>query len=67
MNDMLLSFYLKQNETILSSGIKIALESCVFRFFHSIGRQYQEHVLTIHRLLDWKNMDVFLEKLKFIG
>lgn len=54
------SFYLKQNGVILSSGIKIDPEGCSLSFFHPIDRQYQKHVLTINKLLDWQNMDGFI-------
>ena len=51
------SFYLKHNGVILSSDIKVDPEGLSLRYFHPIGCQYQEYILTIDKLLEWQEMD----------
>lgn len=50
-------FYLKHNGVVFPSGAELAPEYCQLRFFYSIGRQYQEYILTIDQLLEWQEMD----------
>ena len=42
------------------SGVQLDSESCELRYFHPIGQQYQEHILTIDKLLEWQEMDGFI-------
>ena len=53
-------FYLKHNGVIFSDGAKLNPDNCQLRYFHSVGRQYQEYILTIDKLLEWQEMDGFI-------
>ena len=50
-------FYRKHNGVIFQPGARLNPESCQLSFFHSVGRQYQEYILTIDKLLEWQEMD----------
>ena len=58
--DDLKEFYKKHNGVIFPSGVQLAPETCELRYFHPIGQQYQEHILTINKLLEWQEMDGFI-------
>ena len=50
-------FYLKHNGAVFPSGAQLNPEYCQLRHFYSIGRQYQDYIDTINRLLEWQEMD----------
>ena len=58
--DDLKEFYKKHNGVSFPSGVQLDPESCELRYFHPIGQQYQEHILTIDKLLEWQEMDGFI-------
>ena len=58
--DDLKEFYKKHNGVSFPSGVQLDPESCELRYFHPIGQQYQEHILTIDNLLEWQEMDGFI-------
>ena len=58
--DDLKEFYKKHNGVSFPSGVQLDPESCELRYFHPIGQQYQEHILTIDKLLEWQEMDSFI-------
>ena len=58
--DDLKEFYKKHNGVSFPSGVQLDSESCELRYFHPIGQQYQEHILTIDKLLEWQEMDGFI-------
>ena len=58
--DDLKEFYKKHNGVSFPSGVHLDPESCELRYFHPIGKQYQEHILTIDKLLEWQEMDGFI-------
>ena len=53
-------FYRKHNGAIFQSGTRLNPENCQLSYFHSVGRQYQEYILTIDKLLEWQEMDGFI-------
>lgn len=53
-------FYRKHNGAIFQSGARLDPERCQLSYFHSVGRQYQEYILTIDKLLEWQEMDGFI-------
>lgn len=53
-------FYIKHNGAIFRSGARLDPENCQLSYFHSVGRQYQEYILTMDKLLEWQEMDGFI-------
>lgn len=53
-------FYRKHNGVIFQTGARFDPEGCQLSYFHSVGGQYQEYILTIDRLLEWQEMDGFI-------
>ncbi len=53
-------FYRQYNGATLPPHGYIDPEGCQLQFFHPIGVQYQEHILTINKLLEWQEMDGFI-------
>lgn len=58
--DDLKEFYKKHNGVSFPSGVQLDPERGELRYFHPIGQQYQEHILTIDKLLEWQEMDGFI-------
>lgn len=53
-------FYRKHNGAIFQSGTRLDPEGCQLRYFYSVGRQYQEYIRTVDKLLEWQKMDGFI-------